>query len=276
MTNSAADRDIPVTDALRQWMAETDVDGLDRIEQIVCDATAVEGVAAVHEGSGYFAERVIRRAIEQGKLIPTEYASALQASPPVGGDLVERAEVAIQLIADGNFYDDYDQSTAALGDLRALLAALSTPKVKEASVGEGLCPSCRQPLQLVANGRPDDLVRCECTVVALEWLKIAAALSPQPATRGVDVEAAREAFLNMIADARDWHDEPDGDETGDHTTFHLITHWSQMADLCIALGIKRPGYMETWADAIDRAVASPAIATIAPQLDVREADDDAA
>jgi hypothetical protein len=38
--------------------------------------------------------------------------------------IVERLDAAIQLIADGNFYADYDQSTAALGDLRAAFSVL--------------------------------------------------------------------------------------------------------------------------------------------------------
>jgi hypothetical protein len=46
-----------------------DVDGNDPIENLVSDATVVEGAAAqVHEGSSYFAERVIRRALKQGNL----------------------------------------------------------------------------------------------------------------------------------------------------------------------------------------------------------------
>lgn len=60
-------------------------------------------------------------------------AEAVLAQPqvpaPVGEDgLVARAEVAIQLITDGNFYSDYDQATAALGDLRAAIEALSRKK----------------------------------------------------------------------------------------------------------------------------------------------------
>ena len=60
--------DAEVTEAI-------DEDGLDIIEALVADATAVEGVANVHEGGGYFAERVIRRAIEQGNLRVTGPAS---------------------------------------------------------------------------------------------------------------------------------------------------------------------------------------------------------
>lgn len=47
------------------------------MEGLVANAVAVEGVANVHEGSSYFAERVIRRAIKQGTLKlgrdPNEY-----------------------------------------------------------------------------------------------------------------------------------------------------------------------------------------------------------
>jgi len=80
------------------------------------------------------------------------------------------------------------------------------------------------------------------------------------------IEDAREAFLNMLADAFDFHDEPDGDETGDHTRFVIITGWRQMAELAEALDIKGPRYMETWADALDRAIAEPAV-TQAAQAD---------
>ncbi len=76
---------------------------------------------------------------------------------------------------------------------------------------------------------------------------------PSPTEEGWQAEAL-DAFLDLIADAHDWHDEPDGDETGDHTTYHLITHWRQMERLCLALGIKEPRYMETWMNAIDRAL----------------------
>ena len=67
-------------------------------------------------------------------------------------------------------------------------------------------------------------------------------------------DEAREAFLDMIADARDYRVEPDGDETGDHTHFIVISHWQQFSRLAEAAGIKPPGYMQTWADAIDAAL----------------------
>lgn len=56
-------------------VGEVDADGLDRVEALVADASAVEGVANVHEGSSYFAERIIRRAIEQGALQVVELAA---------------------------------------------------------------------------------------------------------------------------------------------------------------------------------------------------------
>ena len=68
MPSIPQESDAEVTEAI-------DEDGLDIIEALVADATAVEGVANVHEGGDYFAERVIRRAIEQGNLRVTAPAS---------------------------------------------------------------------------------------------------------------------------------------------------------------------------------------------------------
>jgi hypothetical protein len=79
-----------------------DADGLDVIEALVADATAVEGVANVHEGSGYFAERVIRRAVEQGTLVvigpethPAHCALATIPSAVASDDVVEKAAEAM-------------------------------------------------------------------------------------------------------------------------------------------------------------------------------------
>lgn len=49
-------------------IGQIDADGLDEVEALVADAAAVEGVGNVHEGGSYYAERIIRRAIEQGTL----------------------------------------------------------------------------------------------------------------------------------------------------------------------------------------------------------------
>lgn len=40
------------------------------------------------------------------------------------------------------------------------------------------CPACGEPLKVISDGRPDDHVRCGCTVVSLEWLRIANTLEP--------------------------------------------------------------------------------------------------
>lgn len=76
------------------------------------------------------------------------------------------------------------------------------------------------------------------------------------------ISAAREAFLNMIADAYVWEEQPDGDvnEHGraiDCTTFKLITGWRQVEELCDALGIERRRTEETLAEAIDRHIQAP-------------------
>lgn len=73
---------------------------------------------------------------------------------------------------------------------------------------------------------------------------------------------AREAFLNLIADASEWEEDPDGDmnDAGamiDLTTYKLRTGRMQLEELAEALGIKR-AYDESVKDAIDRAVQEPA------------------
>lgn len=72
-----------------------------------------------------------------------------------------------------------------------------------------------------------------------------------PTAREVE---AREAFLDMCADAVDFHEEPDGDETGNHTRILLNTHWRQFERLAEAFGIKA-GYMETPFGAVERAIS---------------------
>lgn len=97
--------------------------------------------------------------------------------------------------------------------------------------------------------------RCQCA-----WCCHSRRVALNPIAQTGEVEAlreAREAFLNFLADARDYHWEPDGDETGDHTTVHISSHWRQFEELALALGIKEPGYMETWPDAIDAALKAP-------------------
>jgi hypothetical protein len=102
--------------------------------------------------------------------------------------------------------------------------------------------------------------------VADELTVLASTRTPEAA----QVDDAREAFLNMLADAFDFHDEPDCDETGDHTRFVIVTGWRQLAELAEALGIKGPGYMQTWADALERAIATPVLAQVSHPLEGQE------
>lgn len=79
-----------------------------------------------------------------------------------------------------------------------------------------------------------------------------------------ELETAREAFLNMLADAGDnFQEQPDGDvnDAGrmiDCTTYKIITCHRQFEELCEALGIKRARYDQSLMDAIDEAIATPA------------------
>lgn len=77
-----------------------------------------------------------------------------------------------------------------------------------------------------------------------------------------DLEKARDAFLNMLADALEFEEQPDGDvnESGhmiDCTTYKIITGYRQFEELCEALGIKRDRYDEPLINAIDRHILAP-------------------
>lgn len=65
--------------------------------------------------------------------------------------------------------------------------------------------------------------------------------------------APREAFLDMIADAKTFHTETDGDETGVHTQHTIVTDDGQLAALVAALGIEKR-WGEPTEDAIGRAI----------------------
>lgn len=84
-----------------------------------------------------------------------------------------------------------------------------------------------------------------------------------------DLEAAREAFLSMLADAGDdFQEQPDGDvnDAGrmmDCTTYKIITGHRQFEELCEALGIKRSRYNQSLMEAIDEAIAVPAAGSVA-------------
>ncbi len=90
------------------------------------------------------------------------------------------------------------------------------------------------------------------------WSGVRAALSPR-----VDaVDNARDAFLNMIADATRWDEDVDGDRDDDGRPimtidYHLTIGHSQLQELCDALGIKAKGYDETLKEAIDAAISAP-------------------
>lgn len=80
-----------------------------------------------------------------------------------------------------------------------------------------------------------------------------AAIVVEIINRAINREDAREAFLGLIADAEKFVEHPDGDETGDVTTFEIVTGWRQLAELAKALGIE-PAYGESIGQTIERAV----------------------
>ncbi len=72
---------------------------------------------------------------------------------------------------------------------------------------------------------------------------------------------AREAFLNLIADAIKWEENPDGDadDNGrpiDCTTYSLEVSRSSLQDFCADVGI-RPKWSESLKDCIDRLACEP-------------------
>ena len=87
--------------------------------------------------------------------------------------------------------------------------------------------------------------------------------SPSPDLSGWrTIESAREAFLNMIADADRFDEDVDGD-ADDYgrpvftINYHLTVGHHQLQELCDALGIKAKRYDETLKDAIDKAISEP-------------------
>jgi hypothetical protein len=151
-----------------------------------------------------------------------------QASPPVGDDLVERDRLAVETWIAGGC----SSWGVPVQSIQRIITPPSTPKVKEASVGE--VDKDADYLRFIASdiATHEDDARRLC--------RIAAALdSPQPATRGV------EAALHKLIDA------------------------ARMYEASCRLG----GRDQEFAGLkLDEAKAA-AIATIAPQLDVREALD---
>lgn len=187
----------------------------------------------------------------------------------VAGDVERVARALFKDVYGYDMGDDEGWLNRFKEHARAAIAALqSSPNVIEA-----LEAADRRLCELTPNFPPDvgpdarDAAEVEETgLVVLQIRDALAKLKDSHSPSGEPTPAmieAREAFLNMLADARDFHDEPDGDETGDHTHFIINTHWRQLSELCMALGIKEPGYMETWADAIDKAIAAPAMQSAA-------------
>jgi hypothetical protein len=63
---------------------------------------------------------------------------------------------------------------------KACAALASTPTVaddgKLVDEDAATCPACQTPIYILTDGSPDDLARCQCTIVSLEWLRIATRL----------------------------------------------------------------------------------------------------
>lgn len=88
---------------------------------------------------------------------------------------------------------------------------------------------------------------------------------PKPATPvapGTDylLSMARECFLNMLAEARRWDVDYDGDEVNGRAVSY-VTHFIEVDgfafdQLAEALGIK-PAFMQTMEDTVRRAIAEP-------------------
>lgn len=70
------------------------------------------------------------------------------------------------------------------------------------------------------------------------------------------IAMARECFLNMIADARRFDEQVDGDETGVSVDFFIETGESQLRELCESLGIK-PKWQQSTMEAITEALDTP-------------------
>jgi hypothetical protein len=160
-----------------------------------------------------------------------------QASPPVGDDLIERDRLAVETWIAGGC----SSWGVPVQSIQRIITPPSTPKVKEASVGEAIPDDAIIGIINIVTDLQEadamDLAYVE-VLERVEAIVKAATLSPQPATRGVDVEAA----LHKLIDA------------------------ARMYEASCRLG----GRDQEFAGLkLDDAKAA-AIATIAPQLDVRE------
>lgn len=62
----------------------------------------------------------------------------------------------------------------ALGVSPAFLLGFREAAPSTTSPANGAtCPACETRIEVIANGAPDDLARCKCTIVSLEWLRLA-------------------------------------------------------------------------------------------------------
>lgn len=84
---------------------------------------------------------------------------------------------------------------------------------------------------------------------------------------------ARECFLNLVADARRFDEDVDGDCDGVTISFFIETGESQLRELCEALGI-HPKWMQSTMEAIQEALDAPIGGTNAQSGQTNTADGD--
>ena len=160
----AADAAEPVVSALRASIPDAvDADCLDIIEALVSDACAAESPRGVHEGGEYYAERIVRRAIEQGTLalaVPPAGHAAEGEGYPLTRALRSMRHVLshnLELFSNSRGYITQDKTDGYLAAkvpdwlLRQWIAALTaqaiearraetgTGSVHESAVGESQC-----------------------------------------------------------------------------------------------------------------------------------------
>ena len=176
--------------------------------------------------------------------------------------------IAVEASVADDLSDGLTKAADRIADLEARLARAEAPAPRpdNALADEAV----EQVLAHVAGGGPHEwgyrdpvtgeFIADDWPFRAADALAALRSTAPEADLRAENeaLDSAREAFLNMLADARDFYWEPDGDETGDHTTAVIVTHWRQFSELAEALGIKAPGYMQSWEDTIDAALAKGA------------------
>lgn len=107
-----------------------------------------------------------------------------------------------------------------------------------------------------------------CTATMAAWKRVGEAavafLNEEARLQGWNQcrEAAREAFLNMIADAEKWEEDVDGDCGDDgrsvmYINYDLRTGHSQLQELCETIGIEPKRYDQTLFERIDELISEP-------------------